>query len=173
MQTRYIHDTNHLRPRTGAPVSNVLAFVSGAQRPVTVVTDKASAERARLLLAERAALLASGRSVTYEQIAEATGRNIAAVRQWVSRQSRAGALITVTHEGVVYVPTFQLTDTFELSSAAAEIVRALTSEGVEGWGVWGWFAAPNSWLSGQSPEAVLAAGDIGRLRRATAGEFQE
>jgi hypothetical protein len=148
------------RPATGAHV-------------VQPVLDHAAAERARLVNEVRAALLRSGAAVTIEMMAEATGRTRPAVRQWVTRQRSSGALVTVTHEGVVLVPTFQLDDAFAVDPDAAAVVARLVSHGMSGWAVWDWFTAPNTWLDGATPGAMLAEGDSDAVHAAVSGLFQE
>ncbi|MGH3443561.1 MAG: hypothetical protein ACRDUY_16255, partial [Nitriliruptorales bacterium] len=98
--------------------------------------DHAAVEKARLVNHARAQLLRSGRAVTFEMIAEATGRNVGSVRQWVNRRVRAGRLVTVAHEGTTLVPTFQLTDAFDLDDGVAEVVGRLADAGLSGWAVW-------------------------------------
>lgn len=140
---------------------------------VEPVLDHAAAERARLVNDARAALLKSGGAVTIEMIAEASGRTRGAVRQSVTRQRTAGSLVTVTHEGIVLVPTFQLDDAFDLQPDAAAVVARLVEYGMSGWAVWDWFATPNTWLDGTAPADALAGGDIDAVHGAVSGMFQE
>jgi hypothetical protein len=140
---------------------------------VQPVLDHAAAERARLVNEARARLLSSGEAVTIDMIAKATGRKPPAVRQWVTRQRAAGRLATVTHEGVVLVPTFQLDDSFGLDRSAADVVTRLVAHGMSGWAVWDWFATPNGWLDGASPADTLAAGAGDAVHHAVTGLFQE
>ena len=140
---------------------------------VEPVLDHAAAERARLVNEARARLLRLGKTVTIELIANATGRSTGTVRQWVTRQRAAGMLVTVTQDGVLLVPSFQLDDAFGLDHDAAEIVSRLVEHGMSGWAVWDWFATANTWLDGATPEAVLAAGDTGAVHAAVSGMFQE
>ncbi|MGI8876363.1 MAG: hypothetical protein ACR2KP_18960 [Egibacteraceae bacterium] len=140
---------------------------------VEPVLDHAATERARLVNDARAALLKSGGSVTIETTAKATGRTQAAVRQWITRQRNAGTLVTVTHEGTVLVPTFQLDDAFELDVDASAVVARLVRHGMSGWAVWDWFATPNTWLDGAKPQDALAAGDTDAVHAAVSGLFQE
>ncbi|MBA3373612.1 MAG: hypothetical protein H0T98_08885 [Euzebyaceae bacterium] len=132
-----------------------------------------AAERARLVNQPRAILLKSGRAVTIEMIAKATGRIQAAVRQWITRQRNSGALVTVTHQGTVLVPTFQLDDAFELDVDVSAVVARLVGHGMSGWVVWDWFATPNTWLDGATPQDALAAGGTDALHGAVSGLFQE
>lgn len=140
---------------------------------VEPVYDHAAVEKARLVNQARAQLLRSGGAVTFEMIAEATGRNVGSVRQWVNRRVRAGRLVTVTHEGSTLVPTFQLTEAFDLDDGVAEVVERLADAGLSGWAVWDWFATPNTWLDGDTPEEALQAGDGAAVDRAVAGMLQE
>jgi biotin operon repressor len=146
---------------------------SAVAQVVQPVLDHAAAERARLVNEVRAGLLESGGAVTIEMIAEATGRSRAAVRQWVTRQRNAGALVTVTHDGVVLVPTFQLDDAFGIDADAAAVVVRLADHGMSGWAIWDWFTTPNTWLDGAAPQRVLAAGDSDAVHAAVSGLFQE
>ena len=95
------------------------------------------------------------------------------MRQWVTRQRAAGGLATVTHEDTVLVPTFQLDDAFALDPVASAVVARLVGHGMSGWAVWDWFATPNTWLDGDTPEVVLAAGDSDAVHIAVSGLFQE
>ncbi len=140
---------------------------------VEPVLDHAAAERARLVNQARAVLLKSGGAVTIEMIAKATGRTQAAVRQWVTRQRNSGVLVTVTHEGTVLVPTFQLDDAFELDVDVSAVVARLVGHGMSGWAVWDWFGTPNTWLDGATPQDALASGDTDALHAAVSGLFQE
>lgn len=140
---------------------------------VEPVYDHAAVEKARLVNQARARLLRSGGAVTFEMIAEATSRNVGSVRQWVNRRVRVGRLVTVTHEGSTLVPTFQLTEAFDLDDGVAEVVERLTDAGLSGWAVWDWFATPNTWLDGDTPEDALRASDRVAVDRAVAGMLQE
>ncbi len=140
---------------------------------VEPVFDHGAAERARLVNAVRANLLRSGGAVTVDMLAEATGRSPEAARQWLRRHRLAGRIVTVTHDGNVLVPTFQLDDAFMLDEPAADIVARLVGHDMSPWAVWDWFATPNTWLDNITPTAALAVGQITAVRRAAAGLFQE
>lgn len=148
-------------------------IVSADAPVVEPVLDHAAAERARLVNEARAALLRSGGAVTVEMIAEATGRSTAAVRQWITRHRNAGALVTVTHDGVLLVPTFQLDDAFGLNRHVAEVVGRLVRYGMSGWAVWDWFAAANTWLDGRTPTDAVETGALDAVHAAVSGMFQE
>lgn len=137
------------------------------------VLDYAAAERARLVTAAREALVESGTAVTTELFARSTGRTPEAARQWLLRRRRSGAMITVTYQDRVLIPTFQLTEAFEHDETAGEIVKFLGTRGMSEWAVWDWFATPNTWLDGTSPADALVAGRIDDVRRAARGLFQE
>lgn len=139
---------------------------------VEPVLDHAAAERARLVNEARARLLTSGGALTIEAIAEATGRTSAAVRQWVTRRRKAGNLVTIEHDGRVFVPTFQLDEALDLDLHAAAVVARLVGHGMSGWAVWDWFVTPNTWLDA-TPADALAAGDVDAVHRAVSGMFQE
>ena len=137
------------------------------------VLDHAAAERARLVTAARARLLRSGGAITVEVLAEATDRKVGTARQWVRRQRKTGRLVTVTHNGTLLVPTFQLDDGFALDTGAAQVVAGLVAHDMSGWAVWDWFSTPNTWLDDATPEAVLAAGDLPAVERAATNLFPE
>jgi len=99
---------------------------------VEPILDHTAAERARLVNEARARLLGSGKAVTVELTAKATGRSTGAVRQWATRQRAAGMLVTVVQDGVLLVPTFQLDDAFGLDHDAAEVVARLVTHGMSG-----------------------------------------
>jgi hypothetical protein len=143
-------------------------------RVVEPVQDWAALENARLVNQARAALLRSGTAATVDAIADATGRAPGTVRRWIARLRNASRLVTVTHDGQVYVPTFQLRPAFDdVDPTAAEVVGQLVSYGMDGWSVWDWFLTANTWLGGDTPAARLAAGDLDGVRRALAGLLQE
>jgi hypothetical protein len=135
--------------------------------------DHAAVEKARLVNQARARLLRSGGSVTFDMIAEATDRRPDAVRQWVNRRVRAGRMVTVTHEGVTLVPSFQLTDAFDDDRAVGDLVKRLVAAGMSGWAVWDWFVTPNTWLDADTPIETLRTGERGAVERAVAGLLQE
>lgn len=139
---------------------------------VQPVFDHAAAERARLVNVARAELLRSGRVVTVDMLAAATGRTIGTTRQWVRRYRKAGRLVAVTHDGNVLVPTFQLDESFTLDETVAAIVGRLVAGQMSDWAVWDWFATPNTWLDNATPADALDAGDVVGVRRAVAGLFQ-
>jgi hypothetical protein len=140
---------------------------------VEPVLNHAAAERARLVNEARAALLGSGGAVTVELLAESTRRSVEATRQWLRRQRLAQRIVTVTHDGNVLIPTFQLDEAFGLDDESAGIVRRLVDHGMSAWAVWDWFATPNPWLGNITPEATLASGRAEALGSAVDGLFQE
>jgi transposase-like protein len=143
-------------------------------RVVEPVQDRAALENARLLNQARAALLRSGTAVTIDAIAEVTGKAPATVRRWVSRLRNDRRLATVSHDGQVYIPSFQLSPAFDdVDPHAAEIVGQLVAYGMDGWSVWDWFLTANTWLGGDTPVARLADGDSDALGRAVSGLRQE
>lgn len=147
-------------------------MASADVRVVTPVLDWAAAERARLANAARAALLESGGAVTVEQFAGSTRRTPGAARQWVQRHRGAGRLITVTHDGAVLIPTFQLTEAFELDDEVSAVVAVLVEHGMDAWAAWDWFVTPNAWLDRRAPVDVVVS-NPGAVRRAVTGLFQE
>ncbi len=143
-------------------------------RVVEPVQDWAALENARLVNQARAALLKSGTAVSIDAIADAVGKQPATVRRWIARQRADRRLVTVSHDGQVYVPSFQLTEAFDdVDPHAAEAVRRLVDYGMDGWAVWDWFQTANTWLGGDAPADRLAAGDVDAVERAVAGLLQE
>lgn len=135
---------------------------------VEPVLDWAATERARLLNKTRAELLTSGRVVSFDMFCDATRRRPDAGHQWVSRHRRAGRLITISHEGNLFIPSYQLGPMFELNQHAAELNQRLHAAGFDAWATWNWVAAPNPWLDGVSPEELLDK-DLDRVLAAVAG----
>jgi hypothetical protein len=115
----------------------------------------------------RAALLTSGTAVTVEQLVEATGRSIDAVRLWFERE--AERLVTVTCDGTLLIPTVQLDDAFELDEKVAERTRRLIEFDMGPWAIWDWWQAPNGWLDGRAPADAAASGDFDGVDRAIDG----
>lgn len=143
-------------------------------RVVEPVLDWAAVENARLVNAARAALLTSGTAVTVDTIADATGKQPDTVRRWVARLRKAARVVTVTHDGQVYVPTFQLTAAFDdVDERAGAIVGQLVDYGMDGWAVWDWFLTANPWLGGDRPVDRLDGGDVEAVQRAVSGLTQE
>ena len=143
-------------------------------RVVEPVLDHAAVENARLVNQLRAELLRSGTALTVDAIADGSGRRPDTVRRWVLRRREAGDLVTVTHEGQLLVPSFQLTPALdEVDDVAAGVVSRLVAHGLDGWAVWDWFCTADPWLGGRRPLDVLVAGDREALDRAVAGLVQE
>ncbi len=142
-------------------------------RVVEPVLDHAALENARLVNHARAQLLTSGTAVTVEAIAAARGKNADTVRRWAARQRRLGRLVTVTHDGQALIPSVQLDEALDVDEAVATLVRRCVAHGMDGWAVWHWFEAPNTWLDGDVPARRLRAGDIDAVRHALSGMFQE
>lgn len=143
-------------------------------RVIEPVQDRAALENARLVNEARAALLRSGTAVTVEAVAEVTGKSPATIRRWVARLRNDRRLVTVIHDGQVYIPSFQLAPAFDdVDPLAAEIVAKFVDYGMDGWAVWDWFLAPNTWLGGDTPGTRLADGDRAALARAVSGLHQE
>lgn len=140
---------------------------------VEPVLDRDGAERARLVNEHRAKLLRAGRVVTIDVLAGAQHKNPSTVRQWVRRQRRGGRLVYVVHDGITYVPTFQLDEAYDLDPTAADAIGELAGRGFSDWAIWTWFESRSPWLAQRSPADALAAGDLAGLRRALAGLFQE
>lgn len=130
-------------------------------RVVEPVLDWAALENARLVNSARAHLLTSGTAVTVDTIAGAVDKQPDTVRRWVSRARREQHLVTVAHEGQVYIPTVQLTDALDgVDVDTAGVVRRLVEYGMDGWAIWDWLQVPNTWLGGDVPADLLNAGDV-------------
>lgn len=139
-----------------------------AHRPSDAHASAAQAE-----LADRAyrRLLASGTAVTLAQYLDAVvGRGTAPeqARDRLEHDRTRGRLVTVAHDGVTLVPTFQLTDDLEHRARVGELVRTLSDAGHGPWGIWDWAETSNSWLGARTPAAVIRAGDWERLAVAVA-----
>jgi hypothetical protein len=135
--------------------------------------DSAAAEVARLINRARAELLSSGTAVTLEVLAESQGRTRGAARQWVTRHRAANALVTVTHDGNVLVPTFQLDAAFDLDPDCRDVISRLRDHGMDGWAIWDWAQTPNTWLDGDTPAERLDTGDLDAVHHAITGLFQQ
>lgn len=142
-------------------------------RVVDPVLDQVALENARLVNAARAALLTSGTAVTVYGIAGALDKGTDTVRRWVARQRSARRLVTVTHEGQMYIPTVQLDGAFDVNDGVAEVVGRLVDHGMSGWAVWHWFESPNAWLDGDIPARLVRSGDLDAVGHAVDGMFQE
>ena len=98
--------------------------------------DAVRVELARLVNAARAGLLGSQTAVSVLELAVGRGSTVDAARQWVTRQRAKGALVTVSHEGLLLFPTFQLDTAFDLDHLAAQVVQRLGQEGMDAWAIW-------------------------------------
>ena len=108
----------------------------------------------------------------------AAGRQPSAVsagtaRQWVTRHRAANALVTVTHDGNVLVPTFQLDAAFGLDPDCRDVISRLRDHGMDGWAIWDWAQTPNTWLDGDTPAERLDTGDLDAVHHAITGLFQQ
>jgi len=134
--------------------------------------DAVRVELARLVNAARAGLLGSQTAVSVLELAVGRGSTVDAARQWVARQRAKGALVTVSHEGLLLIPTFQLDTAFDLDHLAAQVVQRLGQEGLDAWAIWDWVSTANTWLDGDTPSARLADGDVDTVLAAIDGLFQ-
>ena len=89
----------------------------------------------------------------------------ATTRAWVSRRRKAGRLLTVSHDGTVLVPAFQLGADADVRPAVAPVLAALTEAGLSGWAAWTWLTTAGPGLDGDVPAEVLSR-DPGRVVRA-------
>ena len=151
-------------------IDALIDTMTAASRPLL---DREAVEQARLVSVARAQLLERSKVVTTSMLA--TGRGVAedACRQWVSRQRRAGRLITVSHQGGVLIPTFQLDDAFDLRPDIADVTARLVAFGLDGWAAWDWWETPNGWLDGVAPAKAVSRGDHEAVRRAVQGLIQD
>ncbi|CAN5448538.1 hypothetical protein BH23ACT9_BH23ACT9_20400 [soil metagenome] len=131
--------------------------------------DAARTEVARLVNAARATLLSSGTAISVDQLADGKGTGLPAARKWLSRRRLAGELVTVTHEGAVLIPTFQLDDAFVVDPAATHVVSRLLAYGMSGWAVWDWAQTANGWLDGETPADLLRSGRTSEVAAAVEG----
>lgn len=138
---------------------------------VEPVLDDAAAALATRVNRNRARLLKSRTAVTVAQISSATGRSHEAVRRWLNRLEADGSIVAVRHDGSLLVPTFQLTDAFELDEGAAAIVGQLVEFGMGPWAVWDWAHAHNGWID-DAPAAALADSRVADVQRAVDGLLQ-
>lgn len=129
--------------------------------------DRAGVEAARLVWNERASIVSTHPSVTYQLLAEARGVTENTARQWVHRRRTDGTMVSVDYDGQVLIPSFQFDATYEPVPLIAETVKALTSKGMTGWAVWRWFCTDNGWIE-ETPLAVATRGDRETLGRTVA-----
>lgn len=134
--------------------------------------DRRAAEQARLVNQARAELLGRSKVVDIDTLARATMRDPNTTRRWVRRRRDAGDLVAVDHRGQVLVPTFQLTDAFELDPDARAVTARLHRYGMGPWAMWDWYVTGNGWLAGASPAEVLRD-DPALLQRAVDGLLQD
>lgn len=132
--------------------------------------DRAAVEQARLVREVRARLLQQG-VVTYAMLAEGRGISEPAARKWASRAG--DRLITVTRDGKVLIPTFQLDTTLDLRDRFGDINARMHRFGMDGWAVWDWWSAPNSWLDADSPLGAADRKDWTAVELAVDGLIQE
>lgn len=133
--------------------------------------DTTAVARAARVNAARAALLASGRCVTIEQIADASGIKVDTVATRLRRLRRRGDAIAVDQAGQLYVPTFQLDDAFQFRNEVGGVVRRLRDAGLDEWAVWDWFEVTNPWI-GRTVARAVDAGDWAAVERAVDGLLQ-
>lgn len=130
--------------------------------------DHTAVENARLVREARDQLLEDEPTVTIALLARGRGADPNSVRQWVRRQRRGGRLVTVEHNGVVLVPTYQLDEAFDVRPTVADVTRRLVAAGMSPWAVWRWFTVTNGWI-GEPPAAAARRGDRAALERARHG----
>lgn len=110
--------------------------------------------------------------MTVDEIALATSKHRASVRKWLARHRDAGRLISVIHDRVGYIPTFQLDEAFDLDPDAADVVARLVSAGLSNWAIWWWATNPNGWLFDRTPAEELAGGNRQSVMGAVDGLLQ-
>ena len=121
--------------------------------------------QARRLARERDRLLASGAyDIPALQRLRGDSKE-ATTRAWVARRRKAGRLLTVSHDGAVLVPAFQLGTDADVRQVLAPVIAALSRAGLHGWGAWTWLTTSTPGLDGDVPADVLAA-DPSRVLRA-------
>lgn len=135
---------------------------------VTPALSHASVEAARLIRQGRDKLLTTAGCVTVEMLSDGRMSTLNASRQWIHRHRSQGRLITVEHQGATLIPTFQLTDAFDLDADIAPITDRLVASGMTSWAIWRWFTSHNGFI-GDSPLTALRSGDLDRIDRALNG----
>lgn len=138
---------------------------------VQPVVDWGAAERARLLNAARHELLTSGKVVDLDAFRHGTDKSVGAAHQWLSRHRRGGSLVTITHAGATYIPTYQLDEAFGLKRGAVVVNVKLHRAGFDAWAIWIWVSSPNPWLDGARPEDLLDT-DLDAVEEAIHGMLQ-
>jgi hypothetical protein len=121
--------------------------------------------QARRLARERDRLLASG---AYDMPALQRLRGDSkegTTRTWLARRRKAGRVLTVSHDGTVLVPAFQLGADAEVLPTLAPVLAALTTAGLSGWAAWTWLTTATPGLDGDVPADLLAR-DPARVVRA-------
>ncbi len=140
-------------------------LVRALMRHRVPLTPPASVMQAQRLAAHRDALLATD-VFTHETLAALRGdRNISTTRTWVTRNRRQRKIFTVTYDGRMLLPAFQLTATGQPRPELAPLLDVLLDAGVDGWELWTWLTGRTSLLSGDVPHE-LAARDGQRVLRA-------
>jgi hypothetical protein len=125
----------------------------------------ASVMQAQRLAAHRDALLATD-VFTHESVAALRGdRKISTTRTWVTRNRSQRKIFTVTHDGRMLLPAFQLTPAGQPRPELAPLLGVLLDAGVDGWELWTWLTSRTGLLSGEVPHE-LAAHDGARALRA-------
>lgn len=129
---------------------NLLHAMTDVGEP-TLPPERATLAQRRAAL--RARLLAGGYYTT-AQIAELRGSEERSARTFVARKRERNSLFTVKHGKHVVVPAILLDSDGQVSPVgrAVEVLRPL---GLDEWELWAWLASPSSWLSGDTPAAVL------------------
>lgn len=135
---------------------------------VTPTLSHAAVEAARLIRQGRDRLLTTAGCLTVEMLSEGRMSTANASRQWLHRHRSQHRLITVEHQGATLIPTFQLTDAFDLDTGIANVTERLVSGGMTSWAVWRWFTSHNGFI-GDTPLAALQAGNTGGIDRALNG----
>jgi len=135
---------------------------------VTPALSHAAVEAARLIRQGRDRLLTTAGCITVDMLSEGRMSTLNASRQWLHRYRSQGRLITVEHQGATLIPTFQLTDTFDLDTDVARITEQLADSGMTSWAIWRWFTSHNGFI-GASPLTALKSGNTDGIDRALNG----
>ena len=127
-------------------------------------TPVAAVKQAHRVAKLRTRLLAREGGYTYRAMVETFGYpNEDAARSSISKLRRGG-LFTVSYDGHVIVPAFQLADDGRhIRPEVAEVATALG--GIDPWEAWTWWCTTSSLLSGERPLDVLETAP-GRVVRA-------
>jgi len=135
---------------------------------VTPTLSHAAVEAARLIRQGRDRLLTTAGCITVEMLSEGRMSTTNASRQWLHRHRSQHRLVTVEHQGTTLIPTFQLTDAFDVDGVIAAITERLVGGGMTSWAIWRWFTSHNTFIDA-TPLTALQTGNSEGVERAVEG----